>query len=153
MSVNLQAVFIDTFYNPINPSEVSKFNEHTNKLMMFADKVQPFECKDIKIALNELMEAQQMLKNMTQELENLENEMKNQDSNCLFGVCFRFNPITFGGLTTTLIIIGGLLAAICICTCQNPCNWCCTCWNNCGKCSKCCFPGKIECFLKVGISC
>ena len=139
--MTLDAVFIDTFHNAQDNFERSKFLEYTDKLWNFADTIEPFECKDIKVALNELMEANQKLQNITQELERLENEMKNQDTNCFMGFCFKFNPITFGGLTTTLIIVGGLLAAICICSCQNPCNWCCTCWRNCGSCSKCCFPG------------
>ena len=51
----LQTVFIDTFYD-VNPSEkqTKKFNEYTNELWRFANKVEPFDMKDIEKALTEL---------------------------------------------------------------------------------------------------
>ena len=54
LSHELPAVFIDTFYDPNNPSESEKFNENTNTLHAFAKGRNPFECKDIKIALTEI---------------------------------------------------------------------------------------------------
>ena len=51
----LQTVFIDTFYD-VTPSkkQTDKFNEYTQKLWSFANKVEPFDMKDIEEALTEL---------------------------------------------------------------------------------------------------
>ena len=48
-------MFIDTFYD-VNPSDkqTKKFNEYTNELWRFANKVEPFDMKDIEKALTEL---------------------------------------------------------------------------------------------------
>lgn len=61
----LPSVFIDTYYDPRNPKEDRKFTENTDKLWNFAKNNNPFECKDIKIALTEIRE----LQNDIQELE------------------------------------------------------------------------------------
>ena len=51
----LQTVFIDTFYN-VSPSQkqTDKFKQYTNELWSFAEKVKPFDMKDIEEALTEL---------------------------------------------------------------------------------------------------
>ena len=54
----LQGLFIDTFYDPSDGHERNKFSENVEKLWDFTMEVDPFECKDIKTALTELMEAQ-----------------------------------------------------------------------------------------------
>ena len=127
MSVNLKAVFIDTFYNTINPREVSKFNEYTNKLMKFADKVEPFECKDIKIALTELMEAQKKIDDLKDQMNQLREEAKEKDSEIciLWNVCFNVPQI--GGLGTVLFVIGGILSVMIVCCFQKWCLSCCPC--------------------------
>ena len=56
-SIQLQGVFIDTFYDSMSVKERTKFDENVNHLWNFSINVKPFECKDIKIALTELMEA------------------------------------------------------------------------------------------------
>merc|ERR1719331_1227516 len=53
---DLQAVFIDTYYKEEDPKELKAFNENTNELFKFANSSKPFACKDIKIALTEIME-------------------------------------------------------------------------------------------------
>ena len=109
MTANLQAVFIDTFYNTINPKEVSKFNEYTAKLMEFADEVKPFECKDIQMALPELREAYKKIADLEKELEkNKNNEDQSQKSNGFAQI---------GELGTALIVIGGIIGigAFCLC--------------------------------------
>ena len=53
---DLQAVFIDTYYNKKDPNELRAFNKNTNKLFEFANKSEPFACKDIKMALTEIRE-------------------------------------------------------------------------------------------------
>ena len=55
---NLPAVFIDTFYDKSSPIERDRFEENTQKLWDFAKSRNPFECKDIKIALTEIRELQ-----------------------------------------------------------------------------------------------
>lgn len=55
---NLGSLFIDTFYEEDSPSEVAAFNKNTNSLLKFAQSVQPFACKDIKIALSEIRQLQ-----------------------------------------------------------------------------------------------
>ena len=57
----MKAVFIDTFYKESDPNEKQKFDAYTTQLMDFADSRKYFECKDIKIALTELLEAQRNL--------------------------------------------------------------------------------------------
>ena len=75
----MNAVFIDTFYDPEDSLEEQKFRQYTTDLMNFSQKVYPFECKDIKIALNELMEAQKHINDLMGELneanEKLESEV------------------------------------------------------------------------------
>ena len=107
MTANLQAVFIDTFYNTINPKEVSKFNEYTAKLMEFADEVKPFECKDIQMALPELREAYKKIADLEKELEkNKNNEDQSQKSNGFAQI---------GELGTALIVIGGIIGIGAVC--------------------------------------
>jgi hypothetical protein len=55
---SLPAVFIDTFYDEHSPIEAEAFEENTQKLWQFASSRNPFECKDIKIALTEIRELQ-----------------------------------------------------------------------------------------------
>ena len=56
--IKLDGVFIDTFYDPQDENEKTKFDENLSRLWEFSITVKPFECKDIKVALTELMEAQ-----------------------------------------------------------------------------------------------
>ena len=56
--ISLEGVFIDAFYDSDDEYEAEKFSENLQILWDFAANADPFECKDIKIALTELMEAQ-----------------------------------------------------------------------------------------------
>ena len=56
--ISLQGVFIDAFYDSGDDYETENFSENVQKLWDFAVTADPFECKDIKKALTELMEAQ-----------------------------------------------------------------------------------------------
>merc|ERR1719376_1841073 len=69
--LQLPSVFIDTFYDPNNPDEKEMFESNTKKLWDFASDREPFECKDIKIALTEIGQ-------LENEITNLENQKKNQ---------------------------------------------------------------------------
>ena len=51
-------MFIDAFYDSEDEHETNKFSENVQKLWEFSTNADPFECKDIKTALTELMEAQ-----------------------------------------------------------------------------------------------
>ena len=68
---DLGAVFIDTYYKEEDPKELNAFNQNTNELFKyvensrctkyssfsrFANSSKPFACKDIKMALTEIME-------------------------------------------------------------------------------------------------
>jgi len=59
-SVDLPAVFIDTFRNHENPREVAHFQKNTLALWQFAqDRLdRPFMCKDIQIVMHEASELQ-----------------------------------------------------------------------------------------------
>ena len=65
LSFDLPSVFIDTYYNKSNEQELIKFQENTVKLYNFASTHNPFQCKDINIALTEIGELQEK----SQELE------------------------------------------------------------------------------------
>ena len=69
---DLQAVFIDTFYKEEDPKELKAFNENTNELFKFANTSEPFACKDIKIALTEIME-------LTNSLEQAEEKVREKE--------------------------------------------------------------------------
>lgn len=64
---SLPAVFIDTYYDRNNSLEVEKFEENTNKLWNFARTRNPFECKDIKLALTEIRELQDKIETLQED--------------------------------------------------------------------------------------
>jgi len=77
----LKAVFIDTYRDVNSPAEVQKFNAQTEDLFELASNLEPFQCKDIEIALHEIRKMQkdiEKLENTTQErtmiIQNLLNE-------------------------------------------------------------------------------
>ena len=61
LKFKLPAVFVDTYYDKDNPYENAKFHEATNELFDFARSRNPFECKDIKIALTEIRALQDQI--------------------------------------------------------------------------------------------
>ena len=67
---SLPSVFIDTHYEKNDSIENEKFLNETRKLFEFSNKVQPFECKDIKEALTEI-------KNLTKQIETKNDKIKN----------------------------------------------------------------------------
>lgn len=56
--VRLPSVFIDTYYDQNSESETDRFKQYTAELLQFARERNPFECKDIKIALTEIRQLQ-----------------------------------------------------------------------------------------------
>lgn len=76
MSHRLPSVFIDTYYDQNNPQEKAKFEENTQKLWDFARSRNPFECKDIKIALTEIRELQNYIDRLEVDKQNKINTIK-----------------------------------------------------------------------------
>ena len=72
----LGAVFIDTFYNQDDQLEREKFRENTKKLWNFAISVQnnPFECKDIKIAITQIRQLQDEKDKLVEEKNEVEKQ-------------------------------------------------------------------------------
>ena len=101
----MKALFIDTYYDESSPKENEKFQQYTQELLEFANSVEPFECKDIKTALTELMEAQKNINDLKNDLENANNQLQEandqlENSNvCLFW-SFCFNPPQIGSFGT-----------------------------------------------------
>lgn len=58
-TLNLEALFIDTYYDKLDEIETQKFETYTTQLIDFAYSREPFAVKDINTALSELLEAQQ----------------------------------------------------------------------------------------------
>ena len=66
----IPAVFIDTYYNQNNPKEVKEFKKNTNALLQFAQTRIPFECKDIRIALTEIRQLQNDIRDLKSDKRN-----------------------------------------------------------------------------------
>jgi len=64
---DLQSIFIDTFYHEESLKETEMFQKNTRKLWDYAVSREPFECKDIEIALTEIRELQNSIENLVQE--------------------------------------------------------------------------------------
>ena len=70
LKFRLPSVFIDTYYDKANEYELKKFNEATGALWNFANNNNPFECKDIKIALTDIRKLQDQIYELRQDQEN-----------------------------------------------------------------------------------
>lgn len=66
----LPSVFIDTYYDKDSPYEVEQFTQQTDKLLQFARSRNPFECKDIKIALTEIRGLQDKIEDLEEDKDN-----------------------------------------------------------------------------------
>ena len=77
-----RAVFIDTFYEASNPKEKDEFVKNTQLLWNFSVEADPFECKDVKTALNDLMEARKNITSLVDELEEKEEEILSKLETC-----------------------------------------------------------------------
>ena len=137
-STNLKALFIDTYFDESSPKENEKFQQYTKQLLDFANSVEPFECKDIKTALTELMEAQKNINDLKNDLENANNQLQEandqlENSNvCLFW-SFCFNPPQIGSFGTVMFFVGCIISILIVCCCQ---KWC---MSSC----PCCIAGKF----------
>ena len=96
----MKAVFIDTFYDKSSQNETDKFVEYTNQLITFANNTRYFECKDIKTALTELMEAQQKIKEYEDIL------YKKEENNLWFRLKFG------AGIGVGILIVGCIIGSM-----------------------------------------
>ena len=76
LRAKLPSVFIDTYYDKDSPYELKKFNEETDKLFEFATKRNPFECKDIEIALTDIMKLNKEIQELKQDGQNKVNTIQ-----------------------------------------------------------------------------
>ena len=67
---SIAAVFVQTYYNEKDPNEVKEFQKHTNALLQFAQTRVPFERKDIKIALTEIRQLQNDIRDLQSDKRN-----------------------------------------------------------------------------------
>jgi len=72
----LPSVFIDTYYDKDNPYELKQFRQQTNKLFEFATNRNPFECKDIEIALTDIQELNKKIQDLTHDRQNQVNTIQ-----------------------------------------------------------------------------
>ena len=72
-------MFIDTYYHKDRPRERQIFEQETRKLWQFANSVDAFQCKDIKIALTEIKQ----LENQIQQLNEKERQSQLQKQRLL----------------------------------------------------------------------
>ena len=72
----LPSVFIDTYYDKDSPYELKKFTEETNELFEFATNRNPFECKDIEIALTDIMKLNKEIDTLKQDGQNKVNTIQ-----------------------------------------------------------------------------
>ena len=84
---DIEAIFIDTFHDPSNPYEREQFLNNAKKLWDFANSVKPFECKDIKTALTELMEANVALADLEGKLRDAETRLEDIKSGISLSMC------------------------------------------------------------------
>jgi hypothetical protein len=132
-STRLNGLFIDTFYDLQSPKETGKFQEYTSNLWEFANTVEPFECKDIKTALTELMEANQNIDVLKDQLSEAKDKLELKAVEVCLIWTWCFNPPQFGGFGTIMMVLGLIVGIIIVCCCQ---KWCT------GICS-CCVPGNV----------
>ena len=69
-------MFIDAFYSSDDRLEKAEYDKNVERLWNFSAQATPFECKDIKAALNDLMEARQNITLLRDELRQKEEEIK-----------------------------------------------------------------------------
>ena len=78
----IEAVFIDTFYYPGDPTEKEKFEENTQKLKDFAQNKTSFHCKDISVVKTELRNLEEQKQMLEAEKIKIETQKKVLDESC-----------------------------------------------------------------------
>ena len=83
----IRAVFIDTFYEPEDPTEKEKFEENTQLLKNFTQNKESFHCKDITTVKSELRSLEEQRKKLEEEkiaIETRKNELQESWSNQIY---------------------------------------------------------------------
>eukprot|EP00092_Neocalanus_flemingeri_P014716 GFUD01015879.1.p1 GENE.GFUD01015879.1~~GFUD01015879.1.p1 ORF type:complete len:459 (-),score=122.68 GFUD01015879.1:353-1729(-) len=70
---DLNSVFIDTYYHHESSHETEVFNNNSQALLDYALSREPFECKDIEIALTEIRELQNHIDSLVREEQDKKN--------------------------------------------------------------------------------
>ena len=73
---DLKSVFIDTFYHQESEHETEVFLNNSQKLLDFALSRDPFECKDIEIALTEIRQLQNHIDSLVREEQDKKNTIQ-----------------------------------------------------------------------------
>ena len=117
MKRDLQAVFIDTYYNKKDPNELRAFNKNTNKLFEFANKSEPFACKDIKMALTEIRELNNSIEELREKEAYLDqliikynNTTPPPDEYCVENRCY--TPTEFALFGVGVIVMGMMVGVL-----------------------------------------
>jgi len=142
---DLPSVFIDTFYHEESLLETEIFRNNTRMLWDYAVSREPFECKDIEIALTEIRELQNAIDNLVEEekmkdaklseLRQIKDELERslnqhrmststeqplvQFSYCLHNSCFTPTEFTLFGVGA--VIVGVFLGILFISWSQQQC--------------------------------
>ena len=70
---DLKSVFIDTFYHHESAHETEVFQNNSQNLLDYALSREPFECKDIEIALTEIRQLQNHIDSLVREEQDKKN--------------------------------------------------------------------------------
>ena len=73
---DLESVFIDTFYHQESEHEIEVFQNNSQKLLDFALSRDPFECKDIEIALTEIRQLHNHIDSLVREEQDKNNTIQ-----------------------------------------------------------------------------
>jgi len=87
---SLEAVYIDSFYDPNDAYQKEKFIEGTNEVYRFATSTTPFRCQDIKTVRSDLRkmeeakkEIEEMKRDIERNLEDIQRQKDDLESSCL----------------------------------------------------------------------
>ena len=115
-------MFIDTFYVRSSQNESTKFQNHTIALIDFANSVEPFECKDIKTALTELMQTKKIIRDLNYQLQDAKTQLEENKKFCLFWTFCYHKQISEIGIIT--VVICCIFSILCFgCFCQKCCQF------------------------------
>merc|ERR1719245_2782695 len=102
---DLPVVFIDTYYDIYEGTKSGEmYKKYVKELWDFADRKEPFDLKDIKIALNELAEQKRKIQSLTNELNNKPEAVQSM----------RFDSGQFVGFGFGMLLMGFVISGVVI---------------------------------------